>query len=104
VAIPAGTAEGDHDVEVSGRATNGAPVSSSRYFELGSSDIVTRLQPQVLDGTVVPAYVPARHSKQVMPIEVGAVVLVGLAAVGGATFAAVRPGPGRRRRRRRFVR
>jgi hypothetical protein len=111
VSIPVGTPEGDHHVEVSGRAPTGAPVFSSRYFELGTSDIVTRVQPQASDGTGVPAwvsdggpqpqvldgkvfsaYVPAQHAKQVMPLEVGAVVLIGLGAAGGATFAAAGSG------------
>ncbi len=111
--IPLGTPEGDHHVEVSGRAPTGAPVFSSRYFELGTSDIVTRVQPaaddgtgapswvsdggpqpQVLDGKVFSAYVPAQHTKQVIPLEVGAVVLIGLAAAGGATFAAAGAGLG----------
>lgn len=111
VSIPVGTPEGDHHVEVSGRGPTGAPVFSSRYFELGTSDIVTRVQPQASDGTGVPAwvsdggpqpqvvdgkvfsaYVPAQHAKQVMPLEVGAVVLIGLAAAGGATFAAAGSG------------
>jgi hypothetical protein len=111
--IPLGTPEGDHHVEVSGRAPSGARVFSSRYFELGTSDIVTRLQPeasdgtaapawandhgpqpQVLDGKVFSAYVPAQHTKQVMPLEVGAVVLIGLGAAGGASFAAAGTGLG----------
>ena len=115
VAIPAGTAAGDHHVEVSVRAPSGPVVSSSRYFQLGSSDIVTRVQPagsegaavpswvsdpgpqpQVLDGKVVSPYVPAQHPKQVMPIEIGAVVLVGLAAAGGASFAVAGTGLGAR--------
>jgi len=111
VSIPVGTPEGDHHVEVSGRAPTGAAVFSSRYFELGTSDIVTRVQPEASDGTSVPAwvsdggpqpqvldgkvfsaYMPAQHAKQVIPLEVGAVVLIGLAAAGGATFAAAGTG------------